>query len=71
MQKIQSGGVLIMVFLFNVFHRGPYGPILRSNWTPCVQLLLEVGLYQYFSIATFDFACPLIDVDVFIKYFKY
>ena len=32
--------------VINVFHRGPYGPPLRSNWAKGFRLLLERGPYQ-------------------------
>ena len=42
-----GGGVLTIFFLVvNVFHKGPYGPLPRSNGTRGVQLLLEGSLYQ-------------------------
>ena len=51
-----KGGVLkafFVCFVFShqhIFHRSPYEPPSRSNWTLWVQLLLERGRpYQYFS----------------------
>ena len=45
--------------IINVFHRGPYVPHSRSNWTPRgVQLLLEGDPYLYFyrkPLATCNF----------------
>ena len=47
-QKISLGGggggwgiLTTVVLVINVFHRGPYEPPSRNNWTPWVQLPLE------------------------------
>ena len=36
----------VFFFVKNVFHREPYGPPSRSNWTQGVQLLFEGCPYQ-------------------------
>ena len=41
-------GILTFFLVINIFHRGPYEPPFRSNWTQGVQLLLNGGLYQNF-----------------------
>ena len=41
-------GVLKTFLVINVFHRGPYEPPSRNNWTQGVQFLLEKGLVLVF-----------------------
>ena len=43
-----GGGGAELFLIINVFHRGPYGSLSRSNWTRGVLLLLEGDAYQYF-----------------------
>ena len=45
--------VFVCFFVINVFHKGLYEPISRSNWTRWIQLLLESIFLK--PIATCDF----------------
>ena len=40
--RVGTDKVLILVLVINVFHRGPYKPLLRRNSTESVQLLFIV-----------------------------
>ena len=47
-RKLRWVGGPDIFLVISIFHRGPYRPTSRSNWTLWVQLLLERGPYQYF-----------------------